>query len=135
MTESPFEYRQNRVGQGAGCTDPGDLAGYLLRVAMDAQSLRHGLANAVTQAFAGVLLADELGGDLPYLPDRVERLLFDDLMGASALVPDQSLATALRQTMRLLEDAAQATHLARALLEQASDAVGPHPNPTRRTPA
>ncbi|MFJ1930355.1 MULTISPECIES: hypothetical protein [unclassified Streptomyces] len=131
MTESPFEYRQNRIGQGAGCTGTADLAAYLHRISMDAHSLRHGLADAVTQVFAGALLPNELGGDLPYLPDRVERLLFDDLMGAGVLVPDQSLATALRQTLRLLEDAAQATHLARALLET----VATSPNETHCKPA
>ncbi|MER7901352.1 hypothetical protein ABTX62_36205 [Streptomyces sp. NPDC096046] len=135
MTESPFEYSQNRVRQGAACADPGDLAQYLHRVSADAHSLRHGLADAVTQVFAGLLLPDEPGGDLPYLPDRVERLLFDDLMGAGVLVPDQDLAAALRQTMRLLEEAAQATHLARALLERAGGAVAARPNQTRCTPA
>ncbi|MCX4581351.1 hypothetical protein OHB41_51325 [Streptomyces sp. NBC_01571] len=135
MTESTLDYRQNRTAQGASCTSPGDLWGYLHRIAMDAHSLRHGLADAVTQVFAGLLLPDELGGDLPYVSDRVERLLFDDLMGAGVLVPDKNLATALRQTMRLLEEAAHATDLARALLDRAGDAVTAHPNQTRCTPA
>jgi hypothetical protein len=136
MTESPFEYRQNRATQGASCASPDDLTGYLHRIAMDAHSLRHGLADAVTQVFTGALLPDEpAGGDLPYVTDRVERLLFDDLMGAGVLVPDQNLATALRQTMRLLEEAAHATDLARALLERADIVGAAHPTEARCTPA
>ncbi|MDL5205323.1 hypothetical protein [Streptomyces sp. ALI-76-A] len=132
MTESTFAYRQSRAEQGAGCVDRSDLAGYLQRTSMDVHSLRHGLADAVTQVFAG---PDQAGRDLPHLADRVERLLLDDLMGAGVLVMDQDLATALRHTMRLLEEAAHATHLARALLERANDAVTARPNQTRGTPA
>jgi hypothetical protein len=36
-------------------------------------------------------------------------------MGAGVLVTDQYLATALRQTMRLLEETAHTTYLARSL--------------------
>ncbi|MFF3733384.1 hypothetical protein ACFYXM_24475 [Streptomyces sp. NPDC002476] len=102
---------------------------------MDAHSLRIGLADAITQVFAGISLPDAPGGDLPYPADRVERPLFDDLMGAEILVPDQNLAIALRQTIRLLEQIAHATHLARALLERTDNAMATRPNQTRCTPA
>ncbi|CAM5608160.1 hypothetical protein SROCM77S_00593 [Streptomyces rochei] len=117
MTESSFAYRQERAQQGADCADVAELAAYLHRIAMDAHSLRAGLAQAVSQVFAGTAPPDP-DEDSPYPADHVERLLFHDLMGAEALVHDQTLATALRQTMRLLEDAAHATHLARAHLEK-----------------
>ena len=84
---------------------------------MDAHSLRTGLAQAVSQVFTGTAPPDP-NEDSPYPADHVERLLFHALMGTEALVHDQPLATALRQTMRLLEDAAHATHLARAHLEK-----------------
>ncbi|MEU4800544.1 hypothetical protein [Streptomyces sp. NPDC023327] len=137
MAEALKCHPQSPTAQGVNCADRSDLRRYLHRVATDAESLRRGLADAVTQVFAGVLLQDGLGGDLPYLPDRVERLLFDDLMGANVLVKDQNLAAALRQTMRLLEDAAQTTHIVRALLEQtpvaSTDSAGT--NQTRHMPA
>lgn len=64
------------------------------------------------------MLTPELGDDLPYPEDRLEKVLFDDLMGAEILVDDPALATALRHTMRLLADTAEATHLVRALIQR-----------------
>jgi hypothetical protein len=122
MTESSFEYRQKRVEPGVTCADRLDLMRYLKQVSMDSHSLRHGLAEAVVQAFAGIALPDGLGRELPYPADRVEGLLFDDLMGADGLVGDPTLATALRQAMRLLEEATEAARLARVLLERADNA-------------
>lgn len=115
------EYAMSQVDQGANCADSGDLVRYLHRVAADAHSLRNGLSEAVSQVFAGVSPPGGLGEDLPYPADRVERLLFDDLMGADVLVGDPALATALRQAMRLLEDAAHATHLVCSLIERPCD--------------
>ncbi|MEU9646985.1 hypothetical protein [Streptomyces sp. NPDC048188] len=115
MTESSFAYGQARAQQGADCADTGELAAYLLRISMDVHSLRSGLAQAVSQVFAGTAPPDPTE-DVPYPSDHVERLLFQDLMGAEALVHDQDLATALRHAMRLLEDTACAAHLARAHL-------------------
>jgi hypothetical protein len=135
MTESTFEYRQNRAAEGATCADRSDLLEYMHRISMDVHSLRNGLADAVTQVFAGTLLPDGLDKDLPYLTDRVERLLFDDLMGAGVLVADQNLAAALRQTMRLLEEAAHAAYLARATLRQVGGPVATCTNQTCCTPA
>ncbi|MER6466369.1 hypothetical protein ACWC4D_34035 [Streptomyces sp. NPDC001288] len=121
MTETLWDYKLSRAEQGAECAGRADLAAYLRRISADALSLRNGLGNAVTQVFAGTLLPDDLQGDLPFAADRVERLLFDDLMGAGVLVQDQDLATALRQTMRLLEETGHCAHLARSLFEQARD--------------
>ncbi|MCM2394406.1 hypothetical protein [Streptomyces albipurpureus] len=65
--------------------------------------------------------SDELGGDLPYPMDRVERALFDDVMGAGIRITDPALATALRHTMRLLEDTADAAGLVRSLLDRPAE--------------
>ncbi|MFD3525117.1 hypothetical protein [Streptomyces sp. NPDC058653] len=121
------EYAMSRVDQGANCANSGDLVRYLSRVAAETHRLRNGLSAAVSQVFAGVSPPGGLGEDLPYPADRVERLLFDDLMGADVLVGDPALATALRQTMRLLEDAAHATHLACSLIERPCDTATGQP--------
>ncbi|MER7111889.1 hypothetical protein [Streptomyces sp. NPDC000229] len=120
MSESSFEYRQARLEQGANCVSPRELTLYLRRVAMDAQSLRQGLAEAVTHVFAGAAPPSEGAGDGPYLADRVERELFEDTMGSvdRLLVADPAVANALRLSMRLLEDAADAAHVVGALLER-----------------
>ncbi|GAA0432132.1 hypothetical protein [Streptomyces luteireticuli] len=120
MSESSFEYRQARVAQGAACNDSRDLEQYLSRVGLDVHSLRQGLTEAVTRTLAGAAPPDEGTEDLPYPQDRVERALFDDMMGSTKqiLVADPAVATALRHAMRLLADVADATHLVRALLER-----------------
>lgn len=120
MSESSFEYRQARAQQGANCVDPRDLAQYLSRLAMDAHSLRQGLAQAVTHVFTGAAPPNEGTDDLPYTEDRVEQALFEDTMGSAKqlLVADPAVATALRHAMRLLADAADAAHLVGVLLER-----------------
>ncbi|MFC9654177.1 MULTISPECIES: hypothetical protein [unclassified Streptomyces] len=120
MSESSFDYRQARGEQGAACADPHDLARYMRRISMDAHSLRQGLAQAVTHVFVGAAPSDGESKELPFPANRVERALFEDSMGsvAQVLVADPVLAVALRHAMRLLEDAADAAHVVRALLER-----------------
>lgn len=120
MSESAFEYRQARAEYAASCADPSDLTQYLARIRMDAFSLRMGLAEAVTHVFRGTAAPNEGTTELPYPADRVERALFDDSMQSvkQLLVADPALAAALRHTMRLLEDAAEAADLVRVLLER-----------------
>ncbi|MBQ0855708.1 hypothetical protein J8N05_46990 (plasmid) [Streptomyces sp. BH-SS-21] len=120
MSESAFEYRQARAEYGSTCADPRDLAHYLNRISLDAQSLRHGLAEAITHVFRGTAAPNAGTAELPYPADRVERALFDDSMQSvkQLLVADPALAASLRHTMRLLEDAAEAARLVRVLLER-----------------
>jgi hypothetical protein len=74
---------------------------------------------AVSQVFAGTAPPDEGTDEPPYPADRVERALSGDIMGSEqVLVADPAAANALRHTMRLLEDTADAAHLLRALLER-----------------
>ncbi|MFC8201735.1 hypothetical protein ACFUTV_41100 [Streptomyces sp. NPDC057298] len=123
MSESAFEYRQARAEYGASCADSRDLTRYLARISTDTQSLRLGLAEAVTHVFGGTAAPSEGTSELPYPADRVERALFDDSMQSvqQLLVADPAVATALRHAMRLLEDAAQAAYLVRVLLERPDD--------------
>ncbi|WP_371540751.1 hypothetical protein OG217_37295 (plasmid) [Streptomyces sp. NBC_01023] len=120
MSESEFEYRQARIEQAASCAVPNDLVRYLHRVAMDTHSLRIGLAEAVTQMFAGIAAPDEPSAGLPYPADDVEAALVEDMMGSTkqVLVADPDVAVALRHSMRLLEDAALGANLVRASLKR-----------------
>ncbi|MFV8126988.1 hypothetical protein [Streptomyces syringium] len=133
MSETSFEYRQARVEQGIHCVDSRDLMQYLGRLSMDVHSLRQGLAEAVTHVFAGGP-APSGNGELPYPADRVERALFDDRMGSGERiwVADPAVATALRHSMRLLEDAADAAHLVRVLLERPDGGAAMDRSPASR---
>ncbi|MEW1552186.1 hypothetical protein [Streptomyces tsukubensis] len=132
MTDSAFNYRQAHMEAGAACADARDLWLYMHRVAMDAQSLRMGVGEAVAHVFPGFTPpSDELGGDLPNPMERVERALFDDVMGAGIRITDPALATALRHTMRLLENTADATDLVRSLLDQPEEPPEDHLPPAR----
>ncbi|MFD3728859.1 hypothetical protein [Streptomyces sp. NPDC058671] len=129
--DEQLAYRQARDLQGAGCSTPADLKRYLAQVSMDAQSLRIGLAQAVMHVYAGVPLPDHGTAELPYPQDVLEGRLFDDVMRGPepekgfprALVPDPALANALRHTMRLLADTADAAHLVDALLARSKSAL------------
>ncbi|MEU4266171.1 hypothetical protein ACYCCF_30040 [Streptomyces argenteolus] len=119
-------YRRARDLQGAACSTTADLGRYLAQIRMDAHSLRIGLAQAVVHAYAGTTLPDHGTAELPYPQDVVERDLFDDVMGRGDpdsvdctprhLVRDPALAKALRHTLRLLEDTADAAGLVSDLL-------------------
>ncbi|GAA0454469.1 hypothetical protein [Streptomyces olivaceiscleroticus] len=121
MSDSSFEYRQARAAEGAECVTPQDLERYVRRVVMDAHSLRQGLAEAVTQVFAGHA-PQELPSapQFPYPPDAVEAALFDDTMGSieGIFVADPELAAALRHAMCSLENAAEAADLVKVLLHR-----------------
>ncbi|MGW2818949.1 hypothetical protein [Streptomyces sp. NPDC001415] len=123
MTESSFECQHDRAEQGIAGADRPDLVQHLQQISWDTNRLRNALAEAVVQEFAGIALPGGLGEELPYPADRVERLLFDDVMGGQVLVGGQAVATALRHAMRLLEEAADAASLARVLLERADNAA------------
>ncbi|MGQ4484261.1 hypothetical protein ACN6LM_002589 [Streptomyces sp. SAS_281] len=118
-------YRQARDLQGAACVTTADLERYLGQIRMDVHSLRGGLAQALMHIYAGTPLP--LGtAELPYPQDVVERRLLDDIMRGpdpeeglpGGLVRDPALGNALRLTMRLLEDTANAAALVSSLLSR-----------------
>ncbi|MGA5473839.1 hypothetical protein ACPCUK_34350 [Streptomyces arboris] len=130
-------YRQARDLQGAACATTADLEAYLAQIRMDVHSLRGGLAQALMHLYAGRPLPDHGTAELPYAEDVVERRLFDDVMRGGidpgvpgGLVHDPVLANALRHTMRLLEDTADASRIVSDLLPrrvhlQANTALSP----------